>query len=312
MTDRSRREFLKRAGLAGLTCSSVLIGGSTLFGEAALTTSLLEVTQHTLPILPLESPFDGYKIGFLTDPHLGPFVPDIWITRALFELQRHNIDCLLLGGDNLLVPESRLSKLFWEQRNPLFPKRKRLVMCLDALNHFSGLIQPFIPKDGVFSVLGNHEGWHLPRFELKNLKRSGLPYLVNESITITRQGDELTIVGVDDYWTGAPKLSRFREKIKPRETRVLLAHNPDGVFASHRDTNFEAQLSLSGHTHGGQLCLPGGRGLLYNVNYPQLKNGLVKTADGFHYTSRGIGVVEIPHRIQCPQEVNVFTLTVRT
>lgn len=299
----SRRKFLGASTVLG----AGLLAGSTQLVRGD-TTEQLECTHLSLPLLKAGSAFRDYRIGFLTDPHLSPFVPDSWLLRALHLLKREAIDLLLLGGDNLLVPKSLISKMFWIQRNERFIQSDAEQLATDILLHFAHLTKEFIPKDGAFSVMGNHEGWIAPLSLIRSLSKDGLQYLINEDVTVEKNGEKLRIIGLDDYWTGIPELPTLPDGPSDSEIRILLAHNPDGVASLLKHTQFNFHLSLSGHTHGGQLCLPNGQGLLYNVYEDRFRSGLVTASRGYHYTSRGIGVVEIPYRIHCPQEVVVITL----
>ncbi len=89
---------------------------------------------------------------------------------------------------------------------------------------------------------------------------------------------------------------------------ILLTHNPDfSSFVLH-DKNIKFNLSLSGHTHGGQIKLPIVGALGYNISDLRYKEGLVDYQETKLYTSRGLGYVELPIRINCPPEVTIITL----
>ena len=87
-------------------------------------------------------------------------------------------------------------------------------------------------------------------------------------------------------------------------------HNPDFTSLIHTRGVSSFDLALSGHTHGGQVCIPALGAISYNINDLRLGEGLFTFPDGSQsYTSRGIGVVEFPYRINCPPEVTVLQLT---
>jgi predicted MPP superfamily phosphohydrolase len=96
--------------------------------------------------------------------------------------------------------------------------------------------------------------------------------------------------------------------VNEKSIKICLAHNPDYFVELQKKSPVKFDLSLAGHTHGGQIKLPIWGSLIYNVENRQFAEGLVETNQSSYYTSRGIGVVEIPHRINCPAEVCIFTL----
>ena len=131
--------------------------------------------------------------------------------------------------------------------------------------------------------------------------------LINRSVTFKRNLETFRIIGTDDYWTGIPRFAAAPKR--ESENRVLISHNPDYVSFLLENTACEFDLALSGHTHGGQIKLPIIGALGYNVTDARFGEGLVHHKRGEVFTTRGLGVVEIPVRINCPPEVSILTLT---
>ena len=302
-------KFSRRAFLTGALLGGGAIGASTAaFKTTAITTEAIEHVELLVAIPNLPHEFEGYRIGFLTDIHLGPFLSDNIVEMAVGLLLKNPVDLLLLGGDHLLIPESFVSKCFWVSRNQQFEALKPEVLTTRIYKRLGELLAPLKPPDGVFSVLGNHDGWHSPHACIELMGKAGVITLVNNVHRIKRGLSTLSVIGVDDFWTGIPAFPKLDLPERDKEVRVLLSHNPDYVGKIFQDKKNQFQLALCGHTHGGQIKLPGMGALLYNVQDERFSEGLYQDENVAVYTSRGIGVVEIPHRINCPPETTVFTL----
>jgi predicted MPP superfamily phosphohydrolase len=113
------------------------------------------------------------------------------------------------------------------------------------------LLRGFKAPLGVFAVLGNHDHWTAGATVQKALEGSGIQVLVNRVKEIRRKGKTLSLMGVDDLWTGKKDLGLLYEA--RGDARILFAHNPDHSFLSKR---IGAHLQVSGHCHGGQICFP--------------------------------------------------------
>ena len=139
------------------------------------------------------------------------------------------------------------------------------------------------------------------------LRDAGVRMLVNERVQLAPPHDDVTIVGFDDPIRGAPDGDLLDDIAG---TRVLLMHAPDGLIAAG-ERHFA--LALCGHTHGGQVVLPGGmmpylpHGRLSRV-YPVGSYALGGHGGRTLVVSRGVGCSTIPFRVGCPAEVHVITL----
>jgi predicted MPP superfamily phosphohydrolase len=159
---------------------------------------------------------------------------------------------------------------------------------------------------GTYAVLGNHDHYNSAGRITRALRHVGITVLVDERERLERRGDKLWLVGVDDLAHGIPAdLPRLLRDVPADESRVTLAHNPEylDVFAGRgQHTDF----MLSGHTHGGQIRFP----LLGapHVIGQRYIMGLNSRGPMQIYTSRGIGTVGPPVRLNCPPEVALYTL----
>jgi uncharacterized protein len=160
-------------------------------------------------------------------------------------------------------------------------------------------------RDGVVSVLGNHDGWlDGPRVH-RALERAGLRPLVNESLRIEDRGREIWIAGLADLWTGRPDLSRALASVPADALVIVLTHNPD-VFPT---VPARVNLTLAGHTHGGQVALPLiGRPIVPSRYGQRYAIGVVREQGRVLFVSPGLGTSILPVRFRVPPEVSVLSL----
>ena len=150
---------------------------------------------------------------------------------------------------------------------------------------------------GVYGVLGNHD--HYTRDSatvLRVLRESGVEMLHNSSVDIVREGARLSLAGVDDMNAGQPDLDAALSRTG--RPVLLLSHNPD-LFVDAADRGVD--LMLSGHTHGGQIRIPG-LGVIVRQSRFYLDEGGYRLGRAQLVVSRGLGVTGVPLRIGCPPE----------
>ena len=239
----------------------------------------LTVSESTIALPGLGEGLRGLKVLLITDIHVGPFVKPRVLERTFEKLLSLRPDLILIGGD---LTTSGVDE---------FESCARAFRLLDA---------PL----GVFAVLGNHEHYtKQPERLLRSVEQLGIRYLVNSSVILERGGAKLVLAGIDDLWDGCPDLdaalagARRLSRSEPAPI-VLLSHNPDVFFeAAMRGVN----LVLSGHTHGGQIRIPGLAPLVRQSSYG-LDEGRYATAGSELVVSRGLGADGIPLRVACPPE----------
>ena len=155
----------------------------------------------------------------------------------------------------------------------------------------------------VYGVLGNHDTVRM----LPGLEAMGIRMLMNESETIERAGERLHLVGIDDaHFYRMDNIEKATAGILHDEFSILLTHTPE-IYqqAAHAGLN----LLLSGHTHGGQICLPGGIPITLDSHLPRsLGSGAWKYHGMSGYTATGTGSSVVPVRFNCPPEITLHHL----
>jgi hypothetical protein len=302
----SRRAFLRSALLGGSAAGAGLLhrdlGASGWTGDF--------ITENvTVPLADLPPAFEGYKIGFITDLHLGVWVPDEWIRRAIEEVSKSDIDILILGGDYILVNEVNVWQECGIVRNEKFANLSKREAIPQIYSSFGELFAGKRFRDGLYGVVGNHDHWNsFPTFQSVMRGYPDVRILINEEIKISRGEQALYLFGVDDYLTGIPSAPPTRELRPNVSARVIVSHNPDYIAALLERPEHRFNLALCGHTHGGQIVLPILGPVAAQVVDPRFISGMQVVGDNRVYTSRGLGVVGLPFRVNCPAEVTVFTL----
>ena len=239
----------------------------------------LEITKHEVAVAGLPDAFDGYRIAFLTDTHVVPFVRREYYAAVVAHTNAFDPDAILLGGDFVT----------WERHIPLMAE-----VLLTGLR----------ARDGMFAVLGNHDIWSNGAKVRAAMEAKGVEFVVNRSIRLERGGAQLALLGIDEVYRGEPDLEAAFAGI-PGGPRLGITHHPDMIeFLDGR----RIDLLLCGHTHGGQIRFP----FFGPVVVPSRHEG--RYAAGFHragevlmYVSRGIGAVP-PVRILCRPELATFIL----
>jgi predicted MPP superfamily phosphohydrolase len=158
-------------------------------------------------------------------------------------------------------------------------------------------------RDGVFSILGNHDVSEIA-FELNEM---GIRMLVNESVEIRRGNESIWIAGVDDPFDyKCDDLPGALANVPPNDFKVLMAHTPE-LFQQASDNGIG--LYLCGHTHGGQIRFPVVGSLRNNIECPkEYAYGAWRYGSMQGYTSAGAGCSALPVRYNCPPEVTLIEL----
>ncbi len=231
----------------------------------------LEVNRVPVPVRGLPPQLRGLTIAHLSDFHCGRHIPPGFLEDAVARTAAERPDVIALTGD------------FVHRGYAGVADAARLVRRLSA---------PL----GVFAVLGNHDfsvrnalGFRrhrgLHRAVSDALAGSGATVLRNRAVRVG-PGGGLVVAGVDDLWSGEADPAAALAGECPDAPRVVLAHNPRAVegFGDHR-----ADLTLSGHTHGGQVNWPGMGRVLLGKKARRWAAGLYPHRDGFVYVNKGVG-----------------------
>ena len=266
----TRRAVLKAFGATGVGALTGASAYGFLYGRHDLA-----VTRADVPIIGLPAALSGFRIGLLTDVHRSLWVSHDDVTHAVAVLMNERPDLIVLGGDYVT----------WGDRQYVRPSA-------DAL-------APLSAPYGVFGILGNHDDDHdMPAA----LATGGVHMLKDARTAITVRGEAVNLVGIR-FWTrrGSDIASLTRGAAG---TIVLLAHDPRRLVEA---AALDIPLVLSGHTHGGQVVVPG-LGALAAQKFPVIA-GIGRRDRTTMFVSRGIGTVYVPIRVNCPPEVAVLTLS---
>lgn len=298
------KKFLKLKIII-ISLTFIIIFAFLIFYKMQKDTHTLIVNNINLPFSSLPKSLNGYKIGFVSDPHLGLSTNIKFFDSIIDTLNKQDLDLLLLGGDYIWLKESAL---FQYRRNNLYTS---IDYKENAKNIFKDNITKFSKvktKDGIIAIYGNHDNWTFPNVLKKVAKNSKIKLAKRENIYINKNDATLSIYTFNDFWKAIPVLKNDELDLKENEFRVILAHNPDSITYINKYFPLKYNLSLSGHTHGGQIKIP----FLNRASNTYYKNriyGLEKTSKNtFHYTSSGIGYTTIPFRFNVKPEIVIFTL----
>ena len=216
----NRRIFLSSA-LGGLG-----LGGLGAFVEES---SRLSVERVLAPTRGLKSGLEGLRVAVLSDFHLYPFTPLAFLKRAVEEANGLRPDLTVLLGD--FVDGT-----------------------LEAMDELAPLLGTLNAKLGVFGVLGNHDHRKGARRVEERLVREGINVLTNRGVLLEWGDASFHLAGVDSI-SGRFDLRSALSGARENEVTLLLAHEPDVADAARSDGR--VSLQLSGHSHGGQVRLPG-------------------------------------------------------
>ena len=224
----------------------------------------------------LPSAFEGYTILHMTDLHLNSLPKmDINICEKINGLK---VDLCVLTGD------------YGEGTGNNFKNILAKLQCV---------VSNIQQQDGIVAVLGNHDTCHM----VESFERAGITMLVNETMAIKRGGSRISITGLDDpyYYYTDQTLNAMVES--PKGFKIVLVHSPS-LFDLASENGY-----LTGHTHGGQICLPGGIPVITHLRHgKKFYRGLWHYREMTGYTGQGVGVVGIPVRFNTQSEITVLRL----
>jgi uncharacterized protein len=276
------------------TGAAVVVGASVFGLDGFAESDHPHLVKIEIPLPRLPQSFDGFTIAQLSDFHYDEHFSAVPIRKAIEVVTALKPDLIALTGDFVTVP-------LFDTRTSLKDALKSAGPCAQLL---SGLHAPL----GKFAILGNHDGEAGPTHVSATLAAHQIPVLRNQSLPLERGRDRVWLAGIDDALRGYPDLGVAIKKIPADETTILLAHEPD--FADESSLS-PVDLQLSGHSHGGQIWIPGiGAPWLPPLSrkYPR---GLYRVGNLTLYTNIGIGTVRAPIRINCPPEITLITLRSR-
>ena len=239
----------------------------------------IRVVERTVKFAELPESFNGYRILHLSDTHLDLHPA---LTPAILEcLAPLEYDLAVLSGDYRASTYGSYQAAMLET--------EKVIQALKA------------PSLG---VLGNHDFLEFVPY----LESYGVKMLLNETIRLERAGQVIYLSGVDDpHFYEVDDLQRARSSIPQAGFSILLAHSPE-IYREAAACGY--QLMLCGHTHAGQICLPGRIPFIINADCPRSKAVCAwEHAGMLGYTSPGTGTSGVPARFFCPPEITIHVLT---
>lgn len=240
-----------------------------------------QVNRFEIALEGLPAAFDGYTILHMSDLHAdGPLDLDASIQRALAGVDE--VDLCALTGDYRY-------RLAGEYE--------------DAAVHMAKIVKHVRARDGIYGILGNHDlGTMVPPLEA-----AGIRILLNDHTILRRGGHEIQLIGLDDVHAYQPAADAAAALAgMPAGFRILLQHSPELLDEAEAA---DVSLYLTGHTHGGQICLPGGIPIMTNTRTARrYASGLWRHGKMTGYTTLGVGVSILPLRFFSRGEVAVITL----
>jgi len=228
----------------------------------------------------LPSGFDNTRILLITDLHVDGI--DILAEKIISTIDKIDYDFCILGGDYSFGHK--------QQGESAHPKMRLLAAELTR-------------KSRVFGVLGNHDMYSMA----KVLGECGVEMLINEGVRLEKHGDEIYLAGLDDcHYYGADNITLADSQADREAFKIVVCHSPER-YKEAAEAGY--RLYLAGHTHGGQICLPGGLAVVTNATVPrEMLKGKWRCQKMIGYTSRGVGSSGIAVRFSCPPEITLITL----
>jgi predicted MPP superfamily phosphohydrolase len=275
--DPGRRRVIRTAGSALFAGPALALG----FG-AVVERTRIRAVEADLVVDGLPPDLDGLRLVQLTDIHMGPFLSEKDLARAVDMANEFQAHLALVTGDFIT-----------DSDDPLHA-------CLAQLARLRA-------SGGIYGCLGNHEGYSgLMERTTEWGRQLGIGILRRES-RLLRVGDAtLNLSGVDYQTMGGPYLVKSENLVRPGSFNILLSHNP-AVLPTAASQGCDAV--LAGHTHGGQLTVEiPGQPLTVTRLYTPYVRGVYRVGKCVLYVSSGIGTVGVPVRVGAPPEVSLLRL----
>jgi predicted MPP superfamily phosphohydrolase len=258
-----------------------LILRATGLAQRGLANALdLKLKQVTLDVSGLPAGFSNCRILFIADLHIEGL--DALADKVIEMIKNLQYDYCFLGGDYSLYDRFDIVKTKQQMQK--------------IIEH--------IKTDKIYGVLGNHDYYETAVF----LQSLGVKMLINENVAIERDEAAIYLAGVDDcYVFDCADIAQASAGIPASSFKILLSHCPQ-LYRQAQKHGFN--LFFAGHTHGGQICLPGSIPLIKCAKIPRrLIKGLWKYKNMTGFTTAGAGASgNVIARFNCPPEIAVLTL----
>lgn len=261
--------------------SILTISGIAFIVYCHLETRWIKTKRIDLISSDIPQSFVGKKIVFITDIHHGPFLSIERIKELVKRINKLEPDYILMGGDYVHREPEYITPVFEEFNN------------LKATN-------------GIYGVLGNHDHWENAELTRQMMIKNGIKICDNKSYWVKIGNDSIKIGGVGDLWEDSQQLDSTTHDLNDSDFSILISHSPDYIENMPKDL---IDLTLSGHTHGGQMTFFGMWAPILPSKYGQKYRYGLKNFDGMQaYISSGIGTITPPLRFFCRPEIVVISL----
>lgn len=276
-----RRTFLKR--LTQFALAPLAVGGGSAYGYGSVIERHRVVVESTDVNLPLGENGPGQlRAVLLSDFHFDPLYETDYLEKCISLASELRADVAFFTGDFITGHSRRV----------------------DDLSQILGRIHA---PGGAFACLGNHDYGQHANVIVQSLKRQGIETLQNQHTRVRLSNGEVVVAGLQSAWSSRPDWSEASHGMGANDRAIVLMHEPD--YAKNLHSDKRAILQLSGHTHGGQVCLPGVGPLRlppWGKNYTA---GLFNVNGMALYVTRGIGTMHLSLRLFCPPEITCLNIT---
>jgi uncharacterized protein len=238
----------------------------------------IQVVENELPVAGLDPAFEGFTLLHLSDLHVD--INETFVPALIERLADIEYDVCVMTGDYR-------SKIYGP-----------IDATLDGMRRIRTVLH-----EPIYGVLGNHDSLAL----VTGLESLGMRMLMNEAVMLQRGGARIALVGIDDsHFYGLGSIAKAIIGVATELPSILLSHAPE-VYRQAAQAGFDVM--LCGHTHGGQICLPGGYPMTVDADVPRrMGRGAWRRRSMVGYTSPGAGTSIVDVRINCLPEITLHRL----
>jgi len=233
---------------------------------------------------------DGLKIVAVSDLHAGaPYINPKYLDELVGRINKEQSDVVVLLGD--FVIQGVIGGRFI------------------APAAIAGQLSQVHARLGVYAVLGNHDNWYGSPAVTAALTRAGIRVLSNSVVRLDFHDDAFWLAGLEDFASAHPNIDGTLSQVTDESPVIAITHSPD-IFPW---VPARVSLTLAGHTHGGQVNLPGLGRLIVPSRYGQrYASGHIRESGRDLYVTTGVGTSIIPVRFRVTPEIVVLNLTSAT
>jgi uncharacterized protein len=260
---------------------SAILMATGLYWRGLSNAAKVELRENLIVSPRLPQAFDGFTILQLSDLHVE--MSEAAMDRVVALLEGASYDLCVLTGDYRAKT--------WGPHEAAISGVARVRAAV---------------RGEVYGVLGNHDTILM----VPALEAVGITMLINEGKIIERAGERIHLAGIDDaHYYRTDNLDKAAADIPPGAFSILISHTPE-IYRQAAHADFD--VLLSGHTHGGQICLPGRIPITLDSVLPRsMGSGAWRYHDMIGYTSVGAGSSVVPVRFNCPPEITLHRLRVK-